>query len=161
MATCNARHIASAPTFTRPGDTLAYASGDLVANSTTAGSVTALQFSAAQIASASFQVRRARIAKSGTSVTSASFRLHLYAASPTPANGDNGAWSTNQAANYLGSVDVTVDKAFTDGAAGQATTEINARGASGGVIYGLLEARAAYTPASAETFTVSIEVMQD
>jgi hypothetical protein len=157
MPTCIARDIVSAPTFTRPADTTAYASGDLVANSTTAGSVVPLAFTASQVANSSHQVRRVRIVKSGTSVTNASFRLHLYNASPTPANGDNGAWSTSQAANYLGAIDVTVDKAFTDGAAGQATTEINARG----TVYGLLEARGAYTPASAETFTVRLELMQD
>jgi hypothetical protein len=156
MPTCIARDNVSA-SFTRPADVTAYASGDLVANSTTAGSVVPMAITAGQVANASFQVRRVRIRKSGTSTTNASFRLHLYNASPTPANGDNGAWSTNQAANYLGAIDVTVDKAFTDGAAGQATTEINAKGA----LYGLLEARGAYTPASAEAFTVSLEVMQD
>ena len=162
MPTCIARDVVSAATFTRPADTTAYASGDLVANSTTAGSVAAMAFTAGQASNTSFQVRRVRIIKSGTGVSNASFRLHLYSASPTAANGDNAAWSTDKAANYLGSVDVTVDKAFTDGAAGQATTEINARGAAGGnTIYGLLEARGAYTPGSAETFTVRLEVMQD
>jgi hypothetical protein len=42
----------------------------------------------------------------------------MYQASPTAANGDNGAWSTDKAANYLGNIDVTAMLAFTDGAAG-------------------------------------------
>jgi hypothetical protein len=103
------RNIVSAR-FTRPSDTTAYASGDLVANSTTAGSVVPMSFP---------------------------------------------AWSTSQAASYLGSVDVTVDKAFTDGAAGLATVEINCGGPN---LYGLLEARGAYTPTSAGVFNVTLEI---
>lgn len=151
--------------FTRPADTTAYASGDLVANSTTAGSVTPMQFTVARVAAGSGMIRRARLRKSGTSVTSASFRLHLYRASPTPANGDNAAWSTDQVANYLGSIDVTCDRAFTDGASGNGVpntgSEINFKLSSGQVVYGLCEARAAYTPASGETLTWELEVLQN
>ena len=104
----------------------------------------------------------ARIRKTGTSVTNASFRLHLYSASPTAANGDNGSWSTDKAAEYLGALDVTVDKAFTDGAAGNGApstgSEINF---TSDTIYGLLEARGSYTPASAEVFTVDLEVLRN
>jgi hypothetical protein len=138
--------------FTRPADTTAYASGDLVANSTTAGSVVPLSYA---VGGGVFQIRRVRIFKSGTSTTNAAFRVHLYTASMTAANGDNAAWSTNRAANYLGSVDVTVDKAFTDGAAGVATVEANC--AVPGTLYALIEARGAYTPASAEVFNVVLE----
>ena len=145
------RNIVSAR-FTRPADTTAYASGDLVANSTTAGSVAAMQFN---VGGGVYQIRRVRIYKSGTGVTNASFRAHLYGASPTAANGDNSAWSTSKAADYFGSVDVTVDKAFTDGAGGNATCEINC--ASPGTLYALLEARGAYTPASAEVFNLVLE----
>jgi hypothetical protein len=154
-------------TFTRPADTNAYTSGDLVANSTTAGSVLSMAFAVAQIAAGSFTVRRARVKKSGTGVTNASFRLHLYRSDPVAlssgiANGDNGAWSTKNVADYLGSLDVTVDKAFVDGAAGLGIpttgTDIDGVLASGQTIYGLLEARGTYTPVSAEVFTVELEV---
>jgi hypothetical protein len=57
-----------------------------------------------------------------------------------------------------------MDRSFTDGAAGQGTpvngNEINFLLASGQIIYGLLEARAAYAPANAEVFTAAIEVYQ-
>lgn len=148
------REIVSAK-FTRPADTTAYASGDLVANSTTAGSVVAMNFG---VTPGPLQIRRVRVSKTGTSVTNTSFRLHLYAGLPTVANGDNGAISSTQAANYLGQVDVSVAQAFSDGAAGMAATEINCFPA-GVAIYGLLEARAAYTPASAEVFTVALEIV--
>lgn len=158
--------VVSASAMTRPNDTTAYASGDLVANSTTAGSVAALQFSVARLAAGAGAIRRARIRKSGTSVTSAAFRLHLFLAAPaTITNGDNGAFSVSGSADYLGALDVTVDRAFTDGAVGLGVplsgSEINFQLASGQVIYGLLEARAAYTPAAQEQFTVSLEVYQD
>lgn len=154
-----------AVTFTRPADTTAYASGDLVANSTTAGSVTPMSFTVARTNDASFSVRRARITTSSTSVTNASFRLHLYQSSPTAANGDNSAWSTTTS-GYLGAIDVTVDKAFSDGAGGTgvplAGGEMTGLPTSGArTIFGLLEARAAYTPTSAGTFTVTLEVLQN
>jgi hypothetical protein len=153
------RRLPSA-SFTRPADTTAYASGDLMANSTTAGSVVAMTFSPVTKGSGrSAQIRRVRVSKTGTSVTNASVRLHLYTTSSiTAANGDNGAWSTDKAANYVGSVDVTIDKAMTDGAAGNATCEFNINSLS---LYGLLEARGAYTPASAEVFTVTLESAED
>ncbi len=150
--------------FTRPNDTTAYASGDLVANSTTAGSVTPLSWTAARIAAGSFIIRRARIKSSSTSITNASYRLHLYTASPTCANGDNGAWSTS-ISGYLGAIDVTIGKAFTDGSAGNGVpsigSEISVALASGQTIYGLVEARAARTPAAQEVLTCELELLQN
>jgi len=154
-------------TFTRPADTTAYTSGDLVANSTTAGSVVPLSWSVAQISGGTFTVRRARVKKTGTGVTNAAFRVHLYLTDPSLttgiANGDNGAWATKHFDQWIGSLDVAVDKAFTDGAAGVGIpttgTDINSVLATGQTLYGLLEARGAYTPASAEVFTVELEAI--
>jgi hypothetical protein len=107
-------------------------------------------------------VKRVRLVKSGTSATNAAFRVHFYGASPTVANGDNGAWSSSQAATYFGSIDVTV-LAFSDGcaAAGAATAgaEVQIVLTSGSTVYCLLEARGAYTPASAEVFTLTVELI--
>jgi hypothetical protein len=145
-------------TFTRPADATAYASGDLVANNVTAGSVVPLSFTTSANGTnvGGGQIRRVRLSKSGTSVTNAAFRVHFYSVTPVAANGDNGVWSTSQAAAYLGSIDVTVDKAFTDGASGSATGEINFIGSS---LFALIEARGAYTPANAETFTLTLEIV--
>lgn len=149
--------------FTRPADITAYASGDLMANSTTAGSVVPMSFSIAQAAQGQTIVLRTRISKTGTTATNANFRVHLYEASPTCANGDNGAWSTNKAADYLGNIDVASMFAFTDGCSGfgaaAAGAEMRLKLSSGATIYGLLEARAAYAPASAEVFTVTLECL--
>jgi hypothetical protein len=94
-----------------------------------------------------------------TDVANAEFRIHVYSSSPTPANGDNGAWSTD-IAGYLGSLDLSVQLAFTD----DAYIRTYVTGAAvlshfmgtGRQLYGLLEADAAYTPASAETFTAGL-----
>lgn len=150
--------------FTRPANTTAYASGQLVANSTTAGSVVPLSWTVARVAGGSGMVRRATVRKSGTSLTNAQFRLHLYTVSPTVANGDGGTLSSNQSVSHLGTMDVTVGQAFSDGANGQAAPnvggEISFALSAGQTIYGLLEARAAYTPVSGETFQVTLEVLQ-
>jgi hypothetical protein len=153
-------------TFTRPSDTTAYASGDLVANSTTAGSVVPMTFTVGRVSGGSFMLRRCKLATSSTSTTSASFRLHLFRAAPaTVTNGDNGAFSVSGVADYIGAFDITVDRAFTDGAAGVGLpvvgTEMSVKLASGTTIRGLLEARAAYTPTSAGTFTVTLDDLQD
>jgi hypothetical protein len=148
--------------FTRPADTTAYAVGDLVANSTTAGSVVLMTFALNRASGKGGMIRRVRLRKTGTSTTSASFRLHLYSASPTPSNGDNGAWLTDKALNYVGSLDVTCDKAFTDGATGNGVPSIGSEiNFTANTYYGLLEARDVYTPASAEQFNVELEVLQN
>lgn len=148
--------------FARPEDTTQYASGDLIANSTTAGSVTPMSFALNNNLGGPIVIRRVRITKSATSVTAAAFRVHLFTASPTVSNGDNGAIVPNQHAAYLGYIDLSASQAFASAAGGWATAAANAElfanpGASA-TLYGLLEARGTYTPASAETFTVLIEV---
>lgn len=156
--------VVAAATMIRPTDTTPYASGDLVANSVTAGSVTPLSFAVGRgTGGVGGMIRRCRIIASKTAdVTNASFRLHLYSSSPTPSNGDNAAWLSDKAANYMGAIDVTLDKIFTDGSAGVGSpntgSDINFEAAT---IYGLLEARAAYTPTNAETFIVKLETLQN
>jgi len=159
-------HVANiAANYTRPADTTAYASGDLVANSTTAGSVVAMTFAAARVADKGFVIRHARVKKSTAGLTNAVFRLHLYKQSPVLSNGDNGVWLSDEK-NYLGSIDVTMDRAFTNAALGigvpQNGSDISGVPDAGTVnIYGLLEARGAYVPGNAEVFTVTLEIHQD
>lgn len=154
--------------FTRPNDTTPYTSGDLVANNTTGGSVTPLSWgTAGRVSALGGSVMRARLKKSGTTVTNAAFRLHLYKSSPTCTNGDNGAWLTTQS-DYLGSIDLDMSGAngrvFSDAAEVVAApthgTEIGFVPAAT-TIYGLLAATAAYTPAAEEVFTVELEIKQN
>lgn len=147
--------------FTRPADTNVYAAGDLVANSTTAGSVVPLTFTI-RPENRGTMIRRVRIKKSGTSIANASFRVHFYEpATITCTNGDNGAWLTNQTANYVGSMDVTMDKVFSDGSQGVGIPSIGSEiNFDVGTCFALIEARSAYTPVSAEVFTVEIETVR-
>lgn len=157
-------NINPSQSFTRPADTTVYASGDTVANSTTAGSVTPLTLTAARVAAGAFMVHRLSLRKSGTSVTNAAFRVHLFKTSPTSASGDNAAISMTGSAGYVGYVDIVIDQAFTDGAVGfssLAMSDTIVSLASGTSLYALLEARAAYTPISAEVFTLTAEITQD
>jgi hypothetical protein len=161
----------AASTITRPSDTTAYAVGDLVANSTTSGSVTPFTLAAARITDGSFIIRRVRLRKSSTTLTNAQFRVHLFNASPTVSVGDNeafnsaGALSTTGTAAYLGYTDITIDVGFSDGSNGFSgstflDTQVKLSGGNANM-YALLEARAAYTPTSAETITVTVEILQD
>lgn len=148
--------------FTRPNDTTAYTSGDLVANSTTAGSVVSASLAVSPY-KGGFRVRRVKLHKSGTSTTNAQFRVHLFTAAPASvANGDNGAFSSAGVASYIGSADVTIGQAFTDGAAGFAAPATGSDMAgvltNSTTIRALVEARAAYTPVAQEVFTVTVEI---
>lgn len=146
--------------FTRPADTTAYASGDLVADSTTAGSVAPLQFLTATPVGGVGRIDAVRLRKTGTSVTNASFRVHFFNAAPTPSSGDNAALATTGAALYVGAMDVIVDRAFTDGACGRGTPVSTAPillTTNNTTLFALVEARAAYTPASGEVLEFVLE----
>lgn len=154
--------------FTRPADTTAYASGDLVANSTTAASVVALSWTVGSPDSRKGFVRRVRMYSDDSDTTNASFRVHFYSANPVsaaPTNGDNGALAVQVSnASYLGSVDVTLDRtintsdAWGIGVPGAGAEISYDLGATGYTLYALIEARAAYTPASGEVITVVPEI---
>lgn len=159
--------VIAASAFTRPSNTTAYASGDLVANSVTNTSVTPISLALARTEGGTVQIRRARLLKSQAGTTNAAFRVHFFTSSPTVTNGDNGAFEPAAHAGYVGSVDIPNANfvGFTAGAQGNGAPlvgqEITATAASGSkVIYALVEAKAAYTPASAETFTLTVEALQ-
>lgn len=161
--------VTPSDSFTRPSDTTAYASGDLVANSTTAASVAALDFRVGgpENGRTGF-IRKVRMWSSDNDTTNASFRVHFYTANPcatAPTNGDNGAYAVTQDnSTYLGAVDVTFDRTINNSdayGAGVPNTgaEMNFNvGPTGVRLYALIEARAAYTPATGEVFTVVPEI---
>jgi hypothetical protein len=159
--------LISVPTanFTRPADTTQYAVGDLVANSTTAGSVVAMSWSPFPVRAGGW-ITGARLRIDKSDVTSASFRLHLYTATPTfVTGGDNSAFSTVVATGYaswLASFDATLQAIDAAGVSGiMAPTEglvAPCNCLQGALVYGLLEARGTYTPKSASVLTVELLV---
>lgn len=141
-------------TFNRPADITAYSIGDLVANSTTAGSVAAMSFAAIAASSGGKGLIRAvKIDKTGTAA--ASLRAHFWSAAPTVGAGDNAALSAIKA-GYLGYIDVTLNAVFSDGAVGVGTGEVPFDLTASTTVYCLLEARSAFTPTSASTYTVDV-----
>lgn len=153
--------------FVRPGDTNAYAVGDLIANSTTANQVVPITVPISRRQGGTGYIRRVRLLKTGTSITNASFRVHIFRTAPSViTNGDNGAFSTNGAAGYMGAFDITMDQSFTDGARGNGGPRVGTEitfdlPGTQTDVYILLEARGAYTPIGGETFTVEVEVIQN
>lgn len=151
--------------FTTPAGTTAYASGQLIANSATAGSVAPMTFTVCRdITGTTGMIRRGRVKTADTGFAGVTVRLHLYKSSPTVANGDHAAWSSTEA-DWIGDIDVILDHAFTDplekGVGVPAVgSEINYDCNAGvQVIYGLLEARSAVTPQGAKAFSVVVEAL--
>lgn len=164
---------AASTQFARPGDTTAYAAGDLIANNTSAASVVPLRFRFES--SVDFlQIDRALLLKSSTGVTNPSFRLNLYSALPViSVSGDNGLMSANTTAatTHIGGLSTSgVLTTHLDGGVGNllpfcGTSPfplpllVDCRGlVIGGAVtlFGLLEALAAYAPGNAETFNVTV-----
>jgi hypothetical protein len=150
-------------TFTRPNDTTQYAAGDLVANDTTAGSVTALTWSIPGGSKNIAKIVSVVMTKSdGADVTSATFRVHFFNTSPlAPANGDNGAFSPAVAACQA-HTDLRHSGTLTHQLGGdslaQAAPSIPLTGLTSDTVYGLIEATGTYTPAAQETFSVQFVV---
>ena len=164
--------------LTRPSDTTAYAANDAIANSTTAASVTPLEFGVARRASGgSGLVIGARLL-TNSATAFAAMRLHLFNRAPFAVAGyqadnaalaltysalmDGEAASTNPNDNYIGSIDFATFVAHSSSARSIGTcdqTELEFLTKPGSnKIYGLLEAMAAFTPASAQTFDIILSV---
>ncbi len=151
--------IIGAASFSRPANITAYAAGQLVANSTTAGSVTLLDFGILD-----GNVERVRIRKNSNGVTAATFRLWLYAipfsqalTSITVANGDGGAFAPSTLSGRLGRVtNAAMDAVGTEAFGSMAPDDATRYPFAGQRGVGLLEARGAYTPVSGEQFFLSL-----
>jgi hypothetical protein len=150
----------STSALTRPADTTAYSVGDLIANSTVAGSVVPLSLSTAKAG----VVSRVRLKVNDTAWKAGVIRCHFFKAQPTVGVGDNGALNAAETyafteSEYLGYVDVTLAQQTSDGVVkGFAAFACIFDVLSGNTgIFALLEARTAVTPGSGKIFTVAIE----
>lgn len=155
--------------FARPGNTTAYAQADLIANSATAAEVEPLRFGVSKLGYGTGRIVGARILKDDATATNADFILHLFSTEPTSTAGDNEQFNNSgvlacSVDSYLGAIVIDM----TSGAVADAdaliesvtiqTTplyfDLELETNAGRVIYGLLEADAAYDPASGEVFKV-------
>lgn len=151
-------------TFTRPVNTTEYAVGDLVANSTDAGEVLPLEFNDLLFQNyGEGYIVKAKLSTSQTTFNGI-LRLHLFKVAPAVV-ADNAAYPLLSAeqVNYIGNIDFI--SFFTGGSGSEAAVSVikderlalklaSDTGAS--ALYGLLETRAVFTPASGQTFTVEI-----
>jgi hypothetical protein len=119
----SAAHIAVATArFSRPADTLAYASA---MRSSTAprpppsmptrpvGTAGIMRLHVARATDKTGMIRRLRLKTNDTAFAGATVRVHLYRDRPTVTNGDNGAFLTTES-NYIGYSDVVLDRHFSD-----------------------------------------------
>lgn len=147
--------------FARSADTTAYIVGDVVGPASAA----VLTFaSAARSAGGKGYVSSVRLSK-GAVTTNAAFRLWLYSVAPT-AIADNAPFTllAANADNRIGFVDLACASGGSGSDAADALTlNVNlpfvcASGSA--ALFGVLEAKQAYTPANAEVFSVYLTVEQ-
>lgn len=167
----------AATELTRTSDGNAYAIGDQIASTVSAGSVTPLQFTVARAVGGTGRIIGAQLAVNSATAFGA-IRLHLFNTTPFAAAGfqaDNAAIALTYTAlktgsagtnpNYIGYIDFQSFTAMSSSALSNGVCDLTelpfACAAASQVIFGLLEARAVFTPASAETFNVSLEIVQD
>lgn len=155
--------------LTRPANTTAYTTGNLLASNTTAGSVVVPSFTAAGGAAGSGSLLSFRLLSNKTSgMGGVSFAVEFWSAAPTFTNGDGGAYAVaTGGAGWLGSATVANMVQVGDGAHGVAVPDtvaaIDFALASGTSIFWTLQvtSSAGFTPASGQTFSLQPLVQQN
>lgn len=155
--------VPAAYTFQRPADATPYVSGDLIANSTTAGSVIIPNFTGVTIAGAAGSGEVLSVSVISSFSVAQTIRIHLYhTTAPTVANGDNGAAqvSNPNADQYIGYVDVAVPASVINAGGPAATTQcvLPYKMASGNKIYAVLESQSAFVPGNAAFYSIVVRV---
>lgn len=149
--------------LTLPTGTPAYASGQGLWQSATAGSCTPLQLVTGTPGLSPFiEIASLRLYKSGTGVSGATFRVHFFTNTFAIGAGDNASLSLTPTllTDAIGTFDVTVDQAYVNGAVGVGVPTSGVSRLSGqtsdanGTLWCAIEARGAYTRAASEVFTV-------
>jgi hypothetical protein len=157
--------------FTRPSDTTQYATGDVVGPVTTPA---AMSFpNAARFNGGSGRIMELLLASDLETITTATFRLHLFNAVLTPA-ADNAAFtgvSTNPS-TYLGYIDPPILVTQAGGTLGQIRHAANSTTTSGlpfnyqcadggSGLWVVITALGTYTPKSAGIIRLSLTVQRD
>ena len=149
-------------TITRPSNTTAYTAGDVVGD--TGGSAIISLTSAGP--TAGFVIIQSISLVFSDSVVPAgmsAFRLHLYSASPT-AIADNAAFDlvSGERATYMGFIDLPTPADF--GSTLYTQTDYPGRliklGAASTTLFAELETRGAYTPVSASTVAIRVNLLE-
>jgi hypothetical protein len=155
--------------LSRPANTTAYAANELVASSTSAGSVVTPSFAALAAAGGSGTLRRAKLLTNATTgLNNVAFHIDLWSSAPTFTNGDGGAYApASGSASWLGSMTVTGMTQLGDGAVGAAVSDVGSDIsfvlASTPNIFWSLEciSSGGFTPLSGQQFTFIPEILQN
>lgn len=155
-------------TMTRPSDTTAYAAGDGVTTATSSASAMTVS-SAARTSAGGGVIFGGKASKSTTSTTNAQFRIWIYQDTPSAIPNDNAAFTAAVQADYqklVGTalIDFSAGVTGSDGVRVPIVLErpnMAFKVASGTDLIVIWEARAAYTPGSAEVFRLSLDIAQD
>lgn len=149
-------------TITRPSNTTAYTAGDVVGDT---GGSAILTFTNAGPSGGFVIVQSVSLVFSDSTVPSGmgAFRLHLYSASPT-AIADNAVFDlvSGERSNYMGYIDLPTPLDF----GSSLYTQVDYPGrliklaAASTTFYAELETRGAYTPVSASTIQVRLNLLE-
>jgi hypothetical protein len=166
------RTIVSNASITRPADTVAYASGDAIADSTSAPTVFTFS-NAARINQGSGVIIGAMLVDSANQATKGDFDLLIFDTTYTP-NNDNAVFTPTNAEmeSCVGVVRFSSSNFVTGNAAagasgnalclGTLTDNIGFKCGSGSTsLFARLVTRSAYTPVSGKKFTIRLRILQD
>jgi hypothetical protein len=152
----------STATITRPSNTTAYTAGDVVGDT---GGSAIISLTAAGPSAGFAIIQSISLVFSDSAVPSGmgAFRLHLYSASPT-AIADNAAFDllSGDRATYMGFIDLPTPADF--GSTLYTQTDYPGRliklGTASTTLFAELETRAAYTPVSASTVAIRLNLLE-
>ena len=160
--TVDGRAYRTTATITRPSNTTAYTAGDVVGDT---GGSAIISLTAAGPTAGFVIIQSISLVFSDSAVPSGmgAFRLHLYSASPT-AIADNAAFDllSGDRANYMGFIDLPTPADF--GSTLYTQTDYPGRliklAAASTTLFVELETRGAYTPVSASTVSVRVNLLE-
>jgi hypothetical protein len=152
----------STATITRPSNTTAYTAGDVVGDT---GGSAIISLTSAGPAAGFVIVQSVSLVFSDSAVPAGmgAFRLHLYSAIPT-AIADNAAFDllSGERATYMGFIDLPTPSDF--GSTLYTQIDYSGRliklGAASTTLFAELETRAAYTPVSASTVAIRMNLLE-
>ena len=156
------RCFRSTATITRPSNATAYTAGDVVGDT---GGSAIISLTAAGPTAGFVIIQSISLVFSDSAVPSGmgAFRLHLYSASPT-AIADNAAFDllSGDRATYMGFIDLPTPADF--GSTLYTQTDYPGRliklAAASTTLFAELETRGAYTPVSASTVSVRVNLLE-
>jgi len=149
-------------TITRPSNTTAYTAGDVVGDT---GGSAIISLTSAGPTAGFVIIQSISLVFSDSTVPSGmgAFRVHLYSASPT-AIADNAAFDlvSGDRATYMGYIDLPTPADF--GSSLYSQTDYPGRliklAAASTTLYAELETRGAYTPVSASTVAIRVNLLE-